>query len=209
MLLDIKHIQTLLSKYEIVLRGILHIGAHNCEELNIYDTLGVSDVIWIDAMADKVAEGKKRGIQHIYEAVVSDSDDKDIVFNVSNNVQSSSILEFGTHAVEHPSVVFIDKIHKKSITVDTFFERMGLDMTKYNFWNFDIQGAELMALKGATKALEYVDILYLEVNVKELYIGCPLIEDLDAFLLSYNFKRAFTTITPHGWGDAIYVKIKK
>jgi hypothetical protein len=48
-----------------------------------------------------------------------------------------------------------NKIYNKSVTIDTFFERSKIDLSKYNFWNFDIQGAELMALKGATKSIKY------------------------------------------------------
>lgn len=94
----------------------------------------------------------------------------------------------------------------QSITVDTFFERNHLDASKYNFWNFDIQGAELMALKGAIKSIQHVKALYLEVNEKELYKKCALISDIDEFLLTYNFKRVLTHMTSHGWGDALYIK---
>jgi len=151
-----------------------------------------------------VDEAKRRGIPNVYNAVITDTDDKEVVFNISNNGQSSSVLEFGTHAQEHPWVVYVDKIHKSSITIDTFFERNGLDASKYNFWNFDIQGAELMALKGAAKSIQYADVIYLEVNEKELYVNCGLIGEIDAFLSNYN--RVITNITEHGWGDALYIR---
>ncbi len=82
-------------------------------------------------------------------------------------------------------------------------------MKSLNFWNFDIQGAELMALKGAAESLQHVDALYLEVNEKELYVGCGLIDEIDAFLQVRQFKRVITEMTVHGWGDALYVKEKK
>jgi hypothetical protein len=206
MLLPAKYINTILIENNIDITGIFHLGAHDCEELQLYNELGVNDIIWVDAMANKVNEAKQKRISNIYEAVISDTDDTDVIFNVSNNVQSSSILELGTHLIEHPNVIYVDKFHKKTITVDTFFERNNIDASKYNFWNFDIQGAELLALKGAIKSIKYAKILYLEVNVKELYIGCPLIEEIDDFLKEYDFKRVVATITSHGWGDAIYIK---
>lgn len=143
---------------------------------------------------------------NVYNALITDKNEEDVQFNISNNIQSSSILEFGTHSEEHPWVVYTDKVLKKSITVDTFFEKNDLDASKYNFWNFDIQGAELIALKGATKSLQYVKALYLEVNEKELYKGCALIYEIDDFLSKHNFKRVLTKITRHGWGDALYLK---
>ena len=83
---------------------------------------------------------------------------------------------------------------------------VNIDGNKYDFWNFDIQGAELMALKGASKYLPNAKVLYLEVNEKELYKGCVLIGEIDTFLSQYNFKRVITNITVHGWGDAVYIK---
>ena len=187
--------------------GALHIGAHDCEEMQFYNQLGLSDesIVWIDAIPSKVNDARNRGIPNVYHAVITDTDDLDVKFNVANNIQSSSVLELGTHAVEHPHVVFIDTIYQKSITIDSFFERNRLDPSKYNFWNFDIQGAELLALKGATKSIKYAKAVYIEVNEKELYKNCALIGEIDEFLSNHNFKRVLTNMTHHGWGDALYV----
>jgi hypothetical protein len=47
-------------------------------------------------------------------------------------------------------------------------------MRRYDFWNFDIQGAELMALRGAGKAIEYAKALYLEVIQRKYIRGAVL-----------------------------------
>ena len=207
MLISFKEIYEILTSNNIIINGAFHVGAHECEELSFYNQLGLKneDVIWIDAIPSKVIEAQNRGIPNVYNHVVTDKNDEEIVFNISNNVQSSSILEFGTHSQEHPHVVYVDKIHLRSITIDTFFERNNMNASKYDFWNFDIQGAELMALKGATESIKYAKALYLEVNEKELYKNCGLINEIDAFLSEYNFKRVLTNITSHGWGDALYI----
>jgi FkbM family methyltransferase len=208
MLITFEDIVKVLLENNIRIVGSFHIGAHECEEMPFYKLIGLKpeDVIWIDAINSKVNEATKRGIPNVYNAVITDKDDEEIIFNVSNNVQSSSVLEFGTHSKEHPWVVYVDKVHLKSITIDTFFERNNIDASKYNFWNFDIQGAELMALKGATQSIKYAKAIYLEVNEKELYKDCGLITDIDTFLLQYNFKRVLTNITQYGWGDALYIR---
>lgn len=207
MLISVEDIERKLIENNIHISGSFHIGAHECEEIPFYNHIGLKpeNVIWIDAIASKVNEATKRGIPNVYNAVITDKDDKDVIFNISNNIQSSSVLDFGTHLKEHPWVVYVDKIVTKSITIDTFFKRNNIDPSKYNFWNFDIQGAELMALKGAPKSIKYAKAIYLEVNEKELYKNCGLITDIDTFLGQYNFKRVLTKITSHGWGDALYV----
>lgn len=207
MLINFKEIQEILLSKNINIIGGFHIGAHDCEELSFYNQLGIKNenVVWIEAIPLKVNQAIQRGIPNVYNAVITDKDDEDVVFNISNNVQSSSILEFGTHAQEHPTVVYVDKIQLKSITIDTFFQRTHLDASKYNFWNFDIQGAELMALKGATQSIKYAKAMYLEVNEKELYKNCGLITEIDSFLSEYKFKRVLTNMTQYGWGDALYI----
>jgi len=207
MVIDFNTIYNILIAKNINIFGAIHVGAHDCEELQFYNKLGLAgeNIVWIDALPSKVRETTNRGIKNVYNAVITDTDDKDIVFNVANNVQSSSVLELGTHAYEHPDVVYVDKLYQRSITLDTFFERNNIDPSLYNFWNFDIQGAELMALKGATKSIQYAKAIYLEVNEKELYVNCGLISEVDTFLSKYNFKRVVTSITPHGWGDALYI----
>ena len=207
MLISFAEINIILESNNINITGGFHLGAHECEELDFYSQLGLKneEIIWIDAIPAKVAEAINRNIPNVYNAVITDCDDVDVIFNVSNNVESSSVLEFGTHAQEHPWVIYVDKICLKSISVDSFFERNNIDASKYNFWNFDIQGAELMALKGATKSIQYAKAIYLEVNKQELYKNCGLITDIDAFLSQYNFKRVITYMTQYGWGDALYI----
>lgn len=207
MYISFEEINTLLLSKNIIVNGSFHLGAHECEEMEFYNKLGIKkeNIVWIDAIPSKVTEAQNRGIPNVYNAVITDKDDEEISFNISNNAQSSSVLEFGTHLYEHPQVVYVDKIQLKSITIDTFFEKNNIDASKYNFWNFDIQGAELMALKGATQSIKYAKAMYLEVNEKELYKNCGLINEIDTFLSKYNFKRVLTHITQWGWGDALYV----
>lgn len=141
----------------------------------------------------------------MYKAVITDEDDKEVIFNISNNNQSSSVLELGSHLQKHPHVFYVAKMIERSVTVDTFFKRNNLDASKCDFWNFDIQGAELIALKGATESIKHAKAIYLEVNQEELYKNCGLITEIDTFLLQYSFKRVVTYMTEWGWGDALYI----
>ena len=207
MLIKPEYVKALLASNQITVEGVIHLGAHDCEESEFYNTVTTDDnIVWVDAVHMKVYQAKKKGIRNVYHALITDTDDKEVMFNVSNNIQSSSVLELGTHKTEHPWVYYTNQIKMKSVTVDTFLERNNIDPSKLTFWNFDIQGAELMALKGATKALQHAKLLYLEVNEKELYKECPLVGDIDAYLHPFGFERVLTEMTHHGWGDAIYAR---
>ena len=126
MYISFEEITKNLLEKNIDIVGSFHIGAHECEEMYFYNKLGLHEenVVWIDAIASKVNEARQRGIPNVYNAVITDKDDEEIIFNVSNNVESSSVLEFGTHSQEHPSVVYVDKLNLKSITVDTFLKEI-------------------------------------------------------------------------------------
>lgn len=209
MLIPAEEIVEILEKHEIRITGVLHIGAHDCEEMSFYNKfLKIRDeqIIWVDALPFKVEAALAKKIPNVFHAVVSDKDGEIVEFNVSNNHQSSSILELKTHAQEHPDIVYTHTLRQKTTTVDTFFESNNLIPAFCNFWNFDIQGAELLALKGAKESINFVSAIYLEVNEKELYKGCGLIGEVDTFLEKHGFKRVKTAITQHGWGDALYIR---
>ena len=138
--------------------------------------------------------------------MVSDVDDKEYDFNISNNGQSSSILEMDTHLKHHPQVKYIDSVKVKSKRIDTILRDNEISVSKYDFLNLDIQGAELMALKGMGKLIESFNYIYTEVNIGEVYRGCAKMNEIDEFLDKYDFKRVETKITEFEWGDAFYIK---
>ena len=215
MLIPFNTIFNTLKNIGININGILHIGAHECEEYLYYVKEGIDPlkIVWIDALPEKVDEAKKNHIQNVYNAVISDKEEE-VIFNITNNEhcvnnrESSSIFEFDTHTIEHPQVKLIEKRIMHSIPLTKFFKDNNLDPILYNFWNLDIQGAELLALKGAGDLLNSVDVLYLEVNIKHLYKDCPLLDELESFLTNKNFVRVGLQMTTHGWGDALYISTK-
>ena len=212
MVLNKKYIIEEIKRSKIKLTGVLHIGAHECEEKEFYNKdlhINNKNIIWIEANPTKVEEAKTRGIDNIYQAVITNEDDKEIMFNVANNFQSSSVLELGTHATEHPDIKYVKELSfiAKTITIKSFFQRNKIrNPEKYNFWNFDIQGAELMALQGSKEYIKYAKVINLEVNTEKVYKDCPLMSEIDDFLSKYHFQRVLTKITKHGWGDALYIK---
>ena len=208
MLIKQEIVMAALAGANITCKGVLHVGAHECEELGFYERLGIAkeNCVWLDAIQLKVDQALAKGVPNVFKAVVTDKDDDTVTFRLTNNVQSSSVLEFGTHAKHHPQVHFVSETKETTVTLDTFFERQNLDPSRYDFWNFDIQGAEMLALRGAPKALQHAKALYLEVNIEEVYKGCAKLDELDAFLAGLGFRRVITNITPFGWGDALYVR---
>lgn len=203
--------QPLFKEYNINPTGVLHIGASEGQEAEVYDQLGIKKMVFIEAIPDVFLKLK----QHIsrypdalaLNACISNVDGQKVKFNISNNDgQSSSMLEFGTHSEEHPTVKFIDQIECTTTRIDTLFDTELVDLIdRLDFLNIDLQGCELLALQGMGDLLKQFKWAYLEVNQQELYKGCALIGEVDQYMKSFGFERVETKMTDHGWGDALYI----
>ena len=214
MLIEFSRIYEFLKNNNKTPRGVFHVGAHECEERGAYNSMGIPDssIVWVDGNLDLVTKMKSRGISNIYFSLI-DEFERDVEFHITNNGQSSSILKLGTHATMYPDIVVVETRKQRTTTIQQLSVKDSIDFTNLNFWNFDIQGAELLALKGAGDLLKYADALYLEVNTEEVYKNCAQLNELDNFLKEKGFLRVGISMWKNGrggddgWGDALYMRI--
>jgi hypothetical protein len=99
---------------------LVHVGAHNAEELEQYTEAGWNQVTWIEAQPSKI-QGLKEKIpphQKLIEAAVWHEDGISLKLNIMTNTESTSLLNLGTHATEHPTVTLVEtlEIKKKEYT---------------------------------------------------------------------------------------------
>ena len=197
----------LVKKYNIQFRGILHVGAHECEELNEYEKyIERNKILWIEAMPNKVRMCQEQYPDILIENAIVSDNIENVKFYVSNNGQSSSILELGLHKYFHPSIHYIGYFEGETQLLKNIICKYDID---FNFLNFDIQGAELKALKGMEPYLSKVDYLFTEVNSDYVYQGCALITELDDYLKQFGLQRVETVwFGENRWGDAFYIRIQ-
>ena len=199
----------LLFTYPKKIKGIIHVGAHELEELEAYLKKNIYNIIWIEANPDKYDLIEKKINSYRKMALgrfAAGSKETKLKLNISNNGRSSSILKFGTHKKSYPSIKYLTSKIVNVMPIDQWIDNRSFDRHFFNFVNIDIQGYELEALKGLDRQLQFIDFLYLEVNFRQVYEKCSEVEDIDKFLKNYNFKRVGMFKTNKGWGDAIYVK---
>lgn len=200
----------LVNKHKLDIKGVLHLGASTGQERKEYDNYCKGNVLWVEAIPSVYEELVKNiepyKNQKAFNACLSNVDNDEVVFNVSNNEsQSSSILELGVHMDIHPEVHYIDQIKMKTQRVDTLFKDHNFD--NINFLNVDLQGAEHLAIEGMGDLIKHFDYALLEVNMQETYRGCMLIDDLDYFMMQRGFERVETgDWVANTWTDALYVK---
>lgn len=205
----------LFQKYNIQSKGILHLGASTGQEAQKYKELGIDRVIWVEAIPEVYqrllqyleAVGCSEGASCI-NACVSNESDKEVEFHISNNeAQSSSFLELGHHKIIHPTVEYVDTIKLHTVTVPVMLARNGLNLRGIDFINADLQGAELLAIKGMGSTLSLFKYLYLEVNKRDTYVGCATVEEVDKYVSGFGFKRVETgQWVADTWTDALFIK---
>ena len=191
--------------------GIIHIGAHLMEERSDYLSNGVNRIIWIEAnpsIYSKIESVNESRDERAFNFAISDTDDKLVKLNITNNGQSSSILDLEKHKIHHPSIFVTESVEVRSKRMDTLISENNINILDFDFINLDIQGAELLALKGFGDLIKFTKFIYTEVNTNYLYKGCALVEDIDKYLEKFGFQRVITKMTEYEWGDALYIKVK-
>jgi len=194
--------------------GILHVGAHECEEREAYNRAGVSDekIYWVEGNPEKVAFNQEKGVPHVYQGLIWNEEKETDFYLTQNlynpgNTESSSILPLGVHANYYPHVQIQQTKRLRTITLENLIRQQNIPIQTLNFWNLDIQGVELEALESAGEMIGFADCIYVEVNEQELYKGCALLPQLKAFLMTKGFQMIGKRMTEQGWGDAIFCRV--
>lgn len=206
MMLDFKQI---VKDNNVSIKGIIQLGSHYWQEKETFLKMGVKDFVLVEPQshAFEVTKEKSKDVDGavLFNCAVAD---KDGIFKMhcdeTNQGQSSSLLNAKEHLNKYPSIQFT----REEEVVVTTLDSLDFDRTKYNIIVCDLQGGEMNMLKGASKTLKYIDGIYTEVNFIEMYEGCPLVEDLDAYLKPLGFERVATgeNYKNQGWSDAFYLK---
>jgi hypothetical protein len=92
------------------------------------------------------------------------------------------------------------------LTLKTIINENSIPKT-LNLLVLDLQGVELLALKGLKELINNFEYIYTEVNEVHLYKNGCLIEELDEYLKNYSFQRKYIN-TLNGYGNGFYIKNK-
>lgn len=160
-------------------KGILHIGAHRGSESAVYEWFG-KKVIWIEAnpkiFFDLQINIKQYKYQKAICALLSNKDNEVKTFFISNNDSaSSSIYEFGelsdgkNSIWKNKKLKMVNKMLLKSKTLDSVIKDTNIEITKYDHWVIDVQGAEGLVLEGSKNNIKFCNSLFIEVSKGEIY----------------------------------------
>jgi len=197
----------MVKKYNMDIKGIIHIGAHRGQEIEEYVDNGIQDIIMFEPVSlnFNILEKRMADVNANISAyqVALGNEEKNVTMYLSDNdLISSSVLRPKVHLQLHPGVGFPGTEEVEMKRLDSFAE----ETQNFNFINMDVQGYELEVLKGGVETMKHIDYVYCEINRDELYEGNAFVEDLDEFLSGYNMERVETDWAGTLWGDALYVR---
>ena len=193
--------------------GILHLGAHRGVEAEVYNWFG-KKVIWVEALP-KIYKELEDNLtffknQKSFQSVLTNEDFKEIDFYVSNyDGACSSIYKF-TENIKTSDLwskrdhKMINSVKLKTIKLDTLLTSNNIDPQQYNHWIIDLQGSELLALKGAENSLKFCESIFVEVSKVNFYENGVIWDELKKWLNERNF---YSTKEPNkDEEDILFVK---
>ena len=194
------------------LRVLCVIGAHRFEELPLVNRLfpALQHIYLFEPQPAplvslrRLAAGDSR-IQ-VFPVAVCDTDGV-AAFNVaSNDGESSSLLQLGTHSTLFPEVKIQGTIEVPTRRLDSVLAEHGL--APPDAMIIDVQGAEYLVLKSLPPALlDRVRLIYTEVSTEAVYESAGLLADVEALLSTRFLNVGFAAIRPDVpmHGNAVFV----
>ena len=200
----------LCQHHNITPRGIILIGAYDGKTLKRLNLPNTVKILVIDANQGAVERLQENfanspNIQVVQAAIANHNDT--VTLHLTSLESSSSILPWKQYSEIYPNIKEIQQLTLSSHTLDTLLEELNLSPSDFNILILDIQGAELLALEGATQLLNNLDAIYTNVHYQELFEGGALAEEVNQFLSDYQFDIVAEDTPYHpAWGEAFYVR---
>jgi FkbM family methyltransferase len=97
-----------------------------------------------------------------------------------------------------------NRILVEAITLEKWAK--AAEVNKIDILWMDLQGAELKALKGLGNLIKNVKVIYTEVEYKEMYIGQPLFDDINQYIVSHGFSLHKQMNICEWFGNALYIR---
>ncbi len=199
----------------IPIKGIIQVGANDGGELDFF-TKHTSNIL----LFEPVESARNTLIQRINNYPNTNITISDyVVSNTSGPIDFFIAVESGNSSLfdlnpERPAFnqercKHDCKVTMNSITLDNFFQNNNtLSISDYNYLFMDVQGAEHLVLEGATKSLEYIDYIWMEVSYCEIYLNTLLFNDMTQYCdsLGYALHTHIPSSHDPSQGDVLYIK---
>jgi len=200
-------LKNLINQYNLEIKGIIHIGAHYGQEYGSYIENNIKNLMFFEPLKNNyqvlLSNIQLSDTVKAYNIALGNTvGEIEMFVETANQGMSSSILEPSLHLKQYPHITFNNK---ETVKIDRL-DNIDFNKEDFNLINIDVQGYELEVFKGATDVLNHINLVYAEINRDELYKNCVQVDELDAFLGTFGFKRGATAWNGVTFGEALYLK---
>ena len=127
--------------------------------------------------------------QQAIQGLVTDIDNKEYDFHISNNRGlSSSIYDLALHKDIWPDVSFVETLKLQSITLPALLAQNKIDHGLFDCLVMDTQGSELLVLLGSGNLINQFKYILTEVSDFQLYKDCCQLDEMSSYLSMHGFR---------------------
>lgn len=193
------------------IKGLIHGGANDGEEVYSYRQLGIENIICFEPLTAAHAECNRHHPDvPCFEMALSDTDGQATLQIATGDGKGSSLLDT---IEDHPEVernwnqgqqIIVGTTEVKTTRLDTFFKDYdSFNIEDYDCLVLDTQGNELEVLIGAGALLQNFKFLSVELSTDPVYRG----EHPGAEVATWLVEQGFTQDTPlQSHNDVFFVR---
>ena len=171
--------------------GLVHVGANIGQEREYYRLLGL-DVVWVepireiyDRLVNNIAAYPR---QRAINALLTARQGEELVFRIANNNgASSSLLAMDKHVEMFPDIDYVEERTMVSTTLEQMLLDYRISTDDYQALTVDVEGAELLVLRGAGPALHRFEYVKAEVSDFSSREGNALTTEIEQFMADAGF----------------------
>lgn len=200
------------------LKSLVHVGAHLAQERHAYEAAGYRKMLWVEGSQEVHARLAESLAAHMAQSAQSDPTPAEhqtaCALLTDRDGDELGLREFSNDGMSSSIFAATDTLKKRWPTLHETGRQQAMRtrtldalLAELNFGPVDtlvvdVQGAELLVLKGAAKALAQVKAVVSEVSTQPLYEGGVLFDELCAFMLARGFE---PMSMPRRHGDMLFV----
>lgn len=204
--------------------AFVDVGAQLRGEHPYAHMLGIceAEIIGFDPLAERLEERKRaEGTSpHLTLLPYAIADGRDHTLYINNDDATSSLFPLN----EAHNARFNNHSQMRTLRTQLIRTRRLDDVLPagpIDFLKLDVQGGELMVLKGAERCLNSTAVIHCEVEFSPIYAGQPLLPEVQRYLMMHNFELIDLLVsnrnhylTPSGrtaqdrliWADAVFFR---
>ena len=121
-------LEKLVTKYNMNIKGVIHIGAHFGEENRVYDALNIKNRIFFEPLESNLSVLEQRlkdRFPVIKKALGNENKKVTMYVEKENRGQSSSILKPALHLIQYPNI----KFEETEVVDMARLDDLGIDFT--------------------------------------------------------------------------------